>query len=96
MQVSRRGLLGMLAVGVGAAIVRPGVLMPVKPALVTGGRVFTPQEFADVYLNRIVRHWVDIQKIRDRNVLLSFAPYAGDPHLKFRGIPIRVVEPLHG
>ena len=30
--LSRRGLLGMLAAGVGAAIVRPGVLMPIKPA----------------------------------------------------------------
>lgn len=30
---SRRGLLGMLAAGVGAAIVRPGLLMPIKPRL---------------------------------------------------------------
>jgi hypothetical protein len=31
--LSRRGLLGMLAAGVGAAIVSPGLIMPIKPAL---------------------------------------------------------------
>lgn len=35
LNVSRRGLIGMFAAGVGAAIVRPGLLMPVKPALLT-------------------------------------------------------------
>lgn len=36
MTTTRRGLLGMLAAGVGAAIIRtPGLLMPVKVGLVT-------------------------------------------------------------
>lgn len=39
MSLSRRGLLGMLAAGVGAAIVRPGLLMPVKPALIIQTRI---------------------------------------------------------
>lgn len=34
-EVSRRGLIGMLAAGVAASIVRPGLLMPIKPALQT-------------------------------------------------------------
>ncbi len=35
MQVSRRGLLGMLAAGAGAAIIRtPGLLMPIKTQFV--------------------------------------------------------------
>jgi len=32
--VTRRGLIGMLSAGIGAAIVRPGILMPIKPKLV--------------------------------------------------------------
>jgi hypothetical protein len=32
--ISRRGLLGMFAAGVGAAIVAPSILMPIKPSLV--------------------------------------------------------------
>lgn len=32
--ISRRGLLGMLAAGIGAAIVAPGIIMPIKPKLV--------------------------------------------------------------
>lgn len=34
MQVSRRGILGMLSAGAAAAIVRPGLIMPIKPQLV--------------------------------------------------------------
>lgn len=33
-QINRRGILGMVAAGVGAAIVRSGLLMPIKPRLV--------------------------------------------------------------
>lgn len=44
-EVSRRGILGMLAVGVGAAIVRtPGLLMPIKPVLVRP--ILTIHEYA--------------------------------------------------
>lgn len=38
--LSRRGLIGMFAAGVGAAIIRtPGLIMPVKPKLVVGDGV---------------------------------------------------------
>lgn len=39
--ISRRGLLGMFAAGAAAAIVRPGLIMPIKPAI---WKPFTTEE----------------------------------------------------
>jgi hypothetical protein len=46
------------------------------------------------YCNRTVREALDIQAIRDRNVLLKPTEYAGQPVVEFRGVPIRVVDAL--
>ena len=46
------------------------------------------------YVNRTGREYMDIQAIRDRNVLLSSKDYAGDPVVQFRDTPIRVVDAL--
>jgi hypothetical protein len=46
------------------------------------------------YVNRTGREFMDIQAIRDRNVLLSSKDYAGDPVVMFRDTPIRVVDAL--
>lgn len=46
------------------------------------------------YCNRTVRMWLDIQAIRDKNVLIGYKEYAGAPVLDFRGIPIRVCDAL--
>jgi hypothetical protein len=46
------------------------------------------------YVNRTGREYMDIQAIRDRNVLLSSKDYAGDPVVTFRDTPIRVVDAL--
>lgn len=46
------------------------------------------------YVNRTVREFLDIQAIRDKNVLLSSKDYAGDPVMMFRDCPIRVVDAL--
>lgn len=46
------------------------------------------------YCNRTVREYMDIQAIRDKNVLLSSKEYDGQPVTLFRGIPIRVVDAL--
>lgn len=46
------------------------------------------------YCNRTVREWLDIQAIRDKNVLIGFKEYAGAPVVEFRSIPIRVVDAL--
>jgi hypothetical protein len=46
------------------------------------------------YCNRTVREFLDIQAIRDKNVLLSSKDYAGDPVVLFRDVPIRVIDAL--
>lgn len=46
------------------------------------------------YVNRTGREYLDIQAIRDKNVLLSSKDYAGDPVMMFRDTPIRVVDAL--
>lgn len=47
-----------------------------------------------IYGNRTIRHWMDIQAIRDRNVLLGPTDYAGRPIENFRGIPIKIVDQI--
>ncbi len=47
-----------------------------------------------IYCNRTVREFLDLQAIRDRNVLLKPTEYAGQPVVEFRGIPIRVSDSL--
>lgn len=46
------------------------------------------------YCNRTTRHYMDIQMIRDRNVLLSIKDYAGEPTEGFRGIPVKCVDQI--
>lgn len=46
------------------------------------------------YCNRTIREYLDIQAIRDKNVLLTPKEYAGDPVTEFRQVPIRVVDAL--
>jgi hypothetical protein len=46
------------------------------------------------YCNRTVREYLDIQAIRDKNVLLGFRDYAGQPVIEFREVPIRVCDVL--
>ena len=46
------------------------------------------------YCNRTVRESLDIQAIRDKNVLLKPTEYAGQPIIEFRGIPLRVSDSL--
>lgn len=46
------------------------------------------------YCNRTVRHAMDQQAIRNRNVLLTLNDYAGKPIDTFRGVPIKIVDQL--
>jgi len=46
------------------------------------------------YVNRTVRQYMDIQAIRDKNVLLTPREYEGMPIVDFRGVPIRIVDSL--
>ena len=46
------------------------------------------------YCNRTVRTQLDVQAIRDKNVLISMKEYAGEPVLMWRDIPVRLVDAL--
>ena len=46
------------------------------------------------YTCRTGRHWMDIQMIRDRNVLLSMNDYDGRPVEGFRQSPLKIVDQL--
>ena len=47
-----------------------------------------------IYANRKIRGFMDIQAIRDRNVLLGPKDYAGEPVTSYRMIPIRIMDQL--
>jgi hypothetical protein len=47
-----------------------------------------------IYGNRTFLHYLDIQSIRGRNVLLSSTDYAGQPCDVFRRLPIRTVDQI--
>jgi hypothetical protein len=46
------------------------------------------------YCNRTTRHWMDVQAMRDRNVLLRIEDYAGMPIDGYRGIPVKCVDQI--
>ena len=46
------------------------------------------------YVNRTVRHWMDVQAMRDRNVLLRLEDYAGRVTDNYRGIPVKISDQL--
>lgn len=47
-----------------------------------------------IYCNRTMRGFMDIQALRDKNVLIGLKDYAGAPTESFRSVPIRVVDQL--
>lgn len=46
------------------------------------------------YTNRTGMHWMQVQAMRDRNVLLRINDYAGIPTDAWRGIPIKISDQL--
>jgi hypothetical protein len=47
-----------------------------------------------IFTNRTGRHWMDVQSIRDRNVLLRPDESAGVVNETWRGVPVAVVDQL--
>jgi hypothetical protein len=47
-----------------------------------------------IYCDRSAREYMDIQAIRDKNVLLSPRDYAGMPIVNFRNVPIDVQDQI--
>jgi hypothetical protein len=98
--VTTAGLAGPTAYDIFAGLVQAMYLPPTLGKMSSGiTRVDAPDEPAPsirpvIYTNRTGRHWMDVQAIRDRNVLLSSRDYAGQPTDAFRNIPIKIVDQL--
>jgi Major capsid protein GP7 len=98
--VTTAGLAGPNALDIFATI-RELLLLP--PHLSKGTSGVTHTDAKDepapgirpiIYTNRTGRHWMDVQAMRDRNVLLRIEDYAGMPVDGINGIPIKISDQL--
>lgn len=48
----------------------------------------------EIFVNRTVMHWMQIQAMRNRNVLLNMKDYAGTPTPGYRDIPFKVSDQI--
>ena len=93
------GLAGPNAIDIFATMAELLLLFP-KLTKSTSGITKTDAPMDDFgvrtvfYCNRTMRHWMDVQAMRDRNVLLRIEDYAGMPIDGFRGIPIKIVDQI--
>src|ERR1700744_4394643 len=98
--VTNAGLAGPNALDIFATVRQLLLLPPTLTAQSSGiTEVDAPDEPAPgirpvIYVNRTVRHWMDVQAMRDRNVLLRIEDYAGRPCDGINGIPIKVSDQL--
>ncbi len=97
--VTTAGLAGPNALDIFATMAQQIMLFP-KLTKTTSGitRTDAPMDDTGVravfYCNRTLRHWMDVQAMRDRNVLLQINDYAGMPVTGWRGIPIKIVDQI--
>ena len=98
--VTNAGLAGPNALDIFATI-RQMMLLP--PTLTSESSGITETDAPDepapgirpvFYCNRTIRHWMDVQAMRDRNVLLRIEDYAGKPTMGIDNIPIKVSDQL--
>lgn len=82
------------------ALMANAIMLPPETNLALSGIQGTDAPWDDSskkwawYTNRTVRYWIDIQSIRNRNVLLDPDASAGRPWTSWRGIPIKVMDRL--
>ena len=55
---------------------------------------FNDTATTEIYTNRTGMHWMQVQALRDRNVLLRIDDYAGIPTDSWRGLPIKISDQL--
>ena len=98
--VTAAGLAGPNAYDIFAGLGRAILLPPTVSAEASGitetdapGDAAPAAKFL-LYCNRTIRHWMDIQAIRNRQVLLTPDQYAGKPVMRYRGIRFNVVDQL--
>ncbi len=93
------GLAGPNALDIFATMSETLLLLP-KLTRSTSGITKTDAPMDDptprpvFYCNRTLRHWMDVQATRDRNVLLRIEDYAGMPIMGYRDIPIKIVDQI--
>jgi hypothetical protein len=98
--VTNAGLAGPNALDIFATLRQLMLLPPTLTAESSGiTEVDAPDEPAPgirpvLYVNRTGRHWMDVQAMRDRNVLLRIEDYAGRPIDGVNGIPLRISDQL--
>lgn len=98
--VTNAGLAGPNALDIFATLRQLLLLPPTLTAESSGiTEVDAPDEPAPgirpvIYCNRTCRHWMDVQAMRDRNVLLRIEDYAGRPCDGINGIPIKISDQL--
>lgn len=100
LDVTAAGLAGPNAYDIFAGL-REAMLLPPTLTAASSGvtEVDAPDEMSPgirpvFYMNRTVRHWCDVQAMRDRNTYLLIDDYAGKPTMGINGIPIKVSDQL--
>ncbi|MBO0865503.1 MAG: hypothetical protein J2P16_10580 [Mycobacterium sp.] len=94
------GLLGATPPDLFAIMARAIVRLPTAGRTVSGiTKTDAPDRMSPnirlkIYCDRTVRAALDVQAIRDRNVLLSPTDYAGRPIVNWRNVPIAVQDSL--
>lgn len=94
------GLLGATPPDLFAILSRAVVRLPTAGRTVSGiTKTDAPDKMSPsirlkLYTDRTVRAAMDVQAIRDKNVLLSPTDYAGQPIVNFRNIPIGVQDSM--
>ncbi len=94
------GLLSTTPPDLNALLTLAAVLLPTASRRLSG---ITESDAPDdpvpginpaLYMNRTGRAALDLQAIRDKNVLISLHEYAGEPTMMWRDLPVRVVDAL--
>jgi hypothetical protein len=94
------GLLGSSPPDLFAILARAIVRLPTAGRTVTGiTKTDAPDKMAPpirlkMFMDRTVRAALDVQAIRDKNVLLSPTDYAGQPIVNWRNVPLGVQDTM--
>lgn len=98
--VTNAGLAGPNAYDIFTGLAQQALLLPTLTRRSSGiTKTDAPSEPSPgtrtvIYCNRTVRHWMDVQAMRNRNVLLRIEDYAGIPVMGWRDLPIKLVDQL--
>lgn len=100
LDVTNAGLAGPTAYDIFVGLDQATLLLPTMGKGVSGiTKTDAPDEPSPgirpvIYANRTIRHFMDVQAMRDKNVLIGLHDYAGAPCMTYRGVPIKVVDQL--